>query len=141
MTSFLHSKSHSFIESLCGYPRGTLLRLKEGEKYEEHSHSTILQAKPVGISSKKVAPLTEKECLLLDAIASPEVRYNVHTSPGLLEWAVGLKEGETVLARLSKHSSDNQDCLYVTVVIRWVGAFQWRSTAIAHDTCLEWRLW
>ena len=90
---------------------GTLLRLKEGEKYEEHSHSTILQAKPVGISSMKLAPLAEKECLLLDAIASPEVRYNVHTSPCLLEWAVGLKEGETVLARLSKHSSDDQDCL------------------------------
>ena len=92
---------------------GTLLRLKEGEKYEEHSHSTILQAKPVGISSKKVAPLTEKECLLLDAIASPEVRYNVHTSPGLLEWAVGLKEGDRDCAGKTVKTQQRQPGLSV----------------------------
>lgn len=103
-----------------------MLRLREGEKYEEHSHATILPVKTVGIRSKKVASLSEKECFLLDAVASPEIRFNVYSSPGLLEWGVGLKVGRTVLARLFKYSGS-----------KW-GPFQWKCTVIAHGICLEW---
>ena len=52
--------------------------------------------------------------------------YTVYSTPGLLTWGVGLKVGDTVLARLPDksgrgHSAGAQQDQYATAIIRWIG--------------------
>ncbi len=55
---------------------------------------------PLTLDSAEVAILTEEECLILDAVDSDADQYAMYSAPGKLAWGVGLKVGDTVLARL-----------------------------------------
>jgi hypothetical protein len=72
-----------------------------------------------------LAPLTEDECRILDAIFFSDDRYAVYSTPGKLEWGVGLKVGETVLAQLPGGnecgSFGRKHKEYSTAIIRWIG--------------------
>ena len=124
-----HTEPHSYIvrrDQLGGFPLGALVEWKE-DGYNYHSHSGAVDLSLAGIHSAisklDLAALTEKECLILDAISSEAIRFAVHSTPGKLKWAVGLKIGATVLARLpekSDGSSGGKD-VYATAVIKWIG--------------------
>jgi hypothetical protein len=80
---------------------------------------------PESIPDSDLAPLTEDECRILDAIPTSDVRYAVYSTPGKLEWGVGLKVGDTVLAQLpdrsGRGSSGGGQEEYSTAIIRWIG--------------------
>ena len=105
------SEQHSYIvlrdqQDLCG--RGTLVvesRSDGVSEYQCHSHfeHQFLQTQ-LRISDSDLAPLDKKQCVILDAV-SIDVRYTVYSTPELLEWGVGLKVGDTVLAKLPDRSS------------------------------------
>ena len=120
--------SHSYIvlrDQPKEYPCGSLVELKEGE-YCHHGHSWQNLARSLLTSTKQtpilqdsdLAPLTEQECLILDALPSCAARFAVYSTPGKLEWGVGLKVGDTVLARLPGGKEE-----YTTAIIRWIGNF------------------
>ena len=125
-------RPHSFIvlkdqrESSC--KRGALVVSVADGKYQEHSHyATDLSDGKTRIDDSDLIPLTEEECILLDAVFTPSSRYAVYTTPGKLEWGAGLKVGDTVLAQLPnknvRHSSDSnldKQKEYATSVIRWI---------------------
>ena len=75
------------------------------------------------MSDTDLAPLTDEQCLILDTIGSPAARYAVYSTPGKLEWGVGLKVGDTVLARLPDRSGRGSSLgwqeEYTTATIRW----------------------
>ena len=76
-----------------------------------------------------LAGLTEEECFLLDGVGNDDtVRYAVYSTPGKLQWGVGLQVGETVLARIPEgRSREKGRCRpgsreeYSTAIIRWKG--------------------
>ncbi len=122
------------------YPRGSLLIQKRGGIYESQSHHFTLSSRSPGKITDNcfgfdddVAPLTQEEYHLLDAILSPATRFAVYSTPGKLAWGVGLKMGDTVLARLppkSGRGSPPADRLspqqlqreeFSMAVIRWSG--------------------
>ena len=79
-------------------------------------------------SADEVAPLTEEECVILDGIGEYDDRYTVYHTPGRLAWGVGLKVGDTVLARLPDRNASGyessagvQQNQYTTAIIRWTG--------------------
>ena len=101
---------HSYLalQDVSPYPRGALLEFVFNGNYRGHSHKShdvyMLQNMSDLVSSDNVAPLTEEECLILDAIG-PGIkddadRYTVYSTPGKLAWGVGLKVGDIVLAQL-----------------------------------------
>ena len=105
------------LEEALPYSRGALVRLTHNNKYYGHSHLWVREMTHVSID--KLAPLTSKECALLDAIgpgSSDEERYAVHSTPGRLAWGVGLKVGDTVLARLP-----GKEARYVKAIIKSLG--------------------
>ena len=95
--------------------------------YNLHGHGPVLaKFNPPRLSAKDVAPLTEEECKILDGIEDQAIRYTVYRTPGLLTWGVGLKMGDTVLARLPnksgrRHSAGAQEDQFATTIIRWIG--------------------
>ena len=96
-------------------------------RYRCHSHLLDDLAISISVSSDEVAPLTEEECRILDAIDSDADRYTVYSTPGKLAWGLGLNVGDTVLARLppqggrgSSGGGGHQD-LYTAAIIRWCG--------------------
>ena len=80
-----------------------------------------------------LAGLTEEECVLLDAVGYDDgARYAVYSTPGKLQWGVGLQVGDTVLARLPEErrreergsgrgSTQGGGEEYATAIIRWKG--------------------
>ena len=93
------------------------MRLTYNDKYYGHSHLWVRKLTPVSID--KLAPLTSKECALLDAIgpaSSDDERYALYSTPGRLAWGVRLKVGDTVLARLA-----GEDVQYAKAIIRALG--------------------
>ena len=54
--------------------------------------------------------------MILDAIPNRAARYAVYST---LEWGVGLKVGDTVLARLPDSNGGKEE--YTTAIIRWIG--------------------
>ncbi len=110
------------------YPRGTLLELnnKDGS-YKEHTHNGLPLPRTIRCDNDgDVAPLSEVECSLLDAIYIAADRYDAYSTPGKMEWGRSLKVGDTVLARLSEHSASGQQHQYTTAIIRWCGRMNYR---------------
>lgn len=97
---------HSYLalQDALPYSRGALLEFVFKCKYRGHSHRKMymLQKMPDMVSPDEVAPLTEEECILLDAIGPNDAdRYTVYSTPGKLAWGVGLKVGDIVLAQIA----------------------------------------
>ena len=114
-------RPHSYLvlEDLPGeYRRGALVEWSGGG-YGSHSHWALKGHEEAyysaSIRDSDLAPLTEEECVILGAISIYASRYAVYSTPGKLEWGVGLKVGDTVLVRLL----DSE--VYVTAIIRWIG--------------------
>jgi hypothetical protein len=114
------------------YARGDLVELLGGGEYQYHSHyfwtlpSQLVEGRgPWLIPDSDVDDLTEKQCMLLDAIPSNDDCYAVYSTPGKLEWGVGLKVGDTVLAQLpdrsGRGSSGGGQEGYSAAIIRWIG--------------------
>ena len=104
-----------------GYCRGDLVEWSE-DGYKYHSHFGFsLSNRTVGDSylAHSLAPLTEEECVILDALPNSVARFTVYSTPGKLEWGVGLKVGDTVLARLPNSNGGKEE--YTTAIIRWIG--------------------
>ena len=78
---------------------------------------STLRNKTVGDSD--LVPLTEEECVILDGIPNNAARFAVYSTPGKLEWGVGLKVGDTVLAQLPDSNGGKEK--YTTAIIRWIG--------------------
>ena len=99
------------------------MELGSNGRYSGHSHCRLCYMHPLSASSDEVAPLTEEECRVLDAIDSPDDRYTVYSTPGKLAWGVGLKVGDTVLARLPPQviSREVQQDIYTAAIIRLHG--------------------
>ena len=120
---------HSYIvlRNTQGFRRGTIVKRDSRGRYDYHSHRAVdMPFRPPRVSAPDVAPLTEEECKILGGIGDPAPRYTVYSTPGLLTWGVGLKVGDTVLARLPDksgrgHSAGAQQDQYETAIIRWTG--------------------
>ena len=113
------STQHSYIVLRCG----ELVKLESDGRHHIHTHRLPFPKHPTKIADSDLAPLDEEQCVFLDYIDSVDVRYTVYSTPGLLEWGVGLKVGDTVLAQLPKRSgrgSSGGD-QYTTAIIRWIG--------------------
>ena len=100
------------------------MKLGSDGRHEYHGHSdfiihAIIQ-RPIRIADSDLAPLDEEQCVILDAINLIDVRYTVYRTPGLLEWGVGLKVGDIVLAQLPGGQ-------YTTAIIRWIGMDRWNG--------------
>jgi hypothetical protein len=107
--------------------RGKLVEMGEN-RYTNHLHSWYRKCtnptKP-SADSDEVAPLTDEECRILDAIDTDADRYTVYSTPGKLAWGVGLKVGDTVLAKLPKSRRGSggrgqEDC-YTSAILKWHG--------------------
>ena len=121
--------SHSYIvlrDQPKEYHCGSLVELKEGE-YCHHGHSWQNLARSLLTSTKQtpilqdsdLAPLIEEECVILDALPSCATRFAVYSTPGKLEWGVGLKVGDIVLAQLPDSNGGKEE--YTTAIISWIG--------------------
>lgn len=128
---------HSYIvlKDKPSYPCGSLVKLRNASRYHKHSHQPVtlsfVLADPISLVSGEVAPLTEKECHLLDATLSENNCYTVYSTPGKLAWGVGLKVGDTVLAQIPNKndcgsSGGGYQDQYTTAVIRWAGMIDYR---------------
>ena len=121
------STQHSYIvlsDQRKMFIRGALVKLRSDGRHQIHTHSSFASlVRPTRIADSDLAPLDEEQCVILDAIGFDDVRYAVYSTPGLLEWGVGLKVGETVLAQLpnwSGRGTSGSD-QYTTAIIRWIG--------------------
>ena len=110
------------------FSRGEIVGRDSSGRYQYHSHRTIslLLLYSPRLSAQDVSPLTEEECVILGGIGDRATCYTVYSTPGLLTWGVGLKVGDTVLARLPNksgrgHSAGAQQDQYATAIIRWTG--------------------
>ena len=120
---------HSYIvlRNTQGFRRGEIVERDSRGLYNYHGHHLVrISSFPQRLSAQDVAPLTEEECKILDGIGDRATRYTVYSTPGLLAWGVGLKVGDTVLARLPDksgrgHSAGAQQDQYATAIIRWTG--------------------
>jgi len=105
--------------------RGALVQWdKKNGKYRGHSHShfKLNSMSTFRIPDSALAPLTEEECVILDGIRNHATCYAAYSTPGKLEWGVGLKVGDTVLARLPDRSGrGSSGGEYTTAIIRWKG--------------------
>ena len=120
------STQHSYIvlsHQEDSFRRGALVELGSDGRYKLHRHSKRYFPEYTRMADSDLAPLDEEQCVILDGIGSDDVRYTVYSTPGLLEWGVGLKVGDTVLAQLPDRSgrgSSGGD-QYTTAIIRWIG--------------------
>ena len=121
------STQHSYIvlrDQTEDFTRGALVKLGSDGRHHLHAHVRFILIHPtITIADSDLAPLDEEKCVILDGIGSDDVRYTVYSTPGLLEWGVGLKVGDTVLAQLPDRSgrgSSGGD-QYTTAIIRWIG--------------------
>ena len=129
------SEPHSYLvlkENLT-LPQGSLVELKSGS-YCAHTHLWAYvhldPLAPISFAPDELAPLSEEECVLLDAIGASDfesiedaARYKVYSAPGKLVWGVGLKIGDTVLARLPDRGQrdPSTEGVLATCVIRSIG--------------------
>ena len=125
------STQHSYIvlrdQQYELFGRGLLVELGSDGKHYPHSHNNSALDISTRITASDLAPLDEEQCAILDGIHSNDVRYTVYSTPGQLEWGVGLKVGDTVLAQLP----DKRGCgssggdKYTTAIIKWIGRDEW----------------
>ena len=124
------STQHSYIvlrHQRESFRHGALVQLESDGRHHSHSHRLRLLIFPTRISDSDLAPLDEEQCVILDGIDSDDVCYTVYSIPGLLEWGVGLKVGNIVLAQLPNRSgrgSSGGD-QYTTAIIRWIGVSEY----------------
>ena len=126
------STQHSYIvlrDQKKKFKRGALVKLGSDGRYHYHTHCMVHvdRRNYTRITDSDLAPLDEEQCVILDGIKPIDVRYTVYSTPGLLEWGVGLKVGDTVLAQLPNRSgrgSSGGD-KYTTAIIRWIGVDEW----------------
>ena len=113
---------HSFLvlEGKEGFDRGDIVEVDSQGHYKKHGHGLQDEVRdPQPLPPQNVAPLTEKECILLNAIYPPATRYTVYSKPGLLAWGVKFEVGDTVLARLPDDGAQQDQ--YATATIKWAG--------------------
>ena len=121
------STQHSYIVLRLqegSFRRGELVELECDGRHNSHTHGRLLRRHPIiRIADSDLAPLDEEQCVILDSIDSDDVRYTVYSTPGLLEWGVGLKVGDTVLAKLTNKNGDGSSGgdQYTTAITRWIG--------------------
>ena len=75
----------------------------------------------LSVPSDEVAALTKEECRVLDAIDFAADRYTVYSTPGKVAWGLGLKVGDTVLARLPPQGRCGSFGEHTGAIIRWCG--------------------
>ena len=113
--------SHSYLvlrdQRREGYLRGDLVEWSE-DGYEYHSLPLFPPLNRT-VGDSDLAHLTKEECVILDGIHDRASRFAVYSTPGKLEWGVGLKVGDTVLARLPDSNGGKEE--YTTAIIRWIG--------------------
>ena len=120
------STHHSYIvlrHQEDSFRRGALVELGSDGRHKIHLHNFYFPGLPTRIADSDLAPLDEEQCVILDGIGSNDVCYTVYSTPRLLEWGVGLKMGDTVLAQLPNRSgrgSSGGDH-YTTAIIHWIG--------------------
>lgn len=121
------------------FPKGSLVEFRSGSYYY-HSHiwTYVLldPLDPISFEPHEVAPLTEEECVLLDAIGASSnleseddaARHTLYGTPGRLAWGVGLRVGDFVLARLpckrgcsAAEGGGSGEERYANAVIRSIG--------------------
>ena len=111
--------SHSYLvlKENPVYPQGSLVELKNN-LYYGHSHLWYTSLTAAFFSPDELAPLTEEECGLLDAIGDDGYaeahRYAIYSTSGKLAWGVGLKVGDSILAKLPKRilsGGGSQECV------------------------------
>ena len=116
---------HSYI--VLKDQHGALAELLSDGSYQEHTHNSLRRHDPLEIliPDSDLAPLDIKQCFILDAV-SIDVRYTVYSTPGLLEWGVGLKVGDTVLAQLpGKRKRGSKGGVQYTIAIIWWAGIAW----------------
>lgn len=120
--------AHSYLvlKDQLEFCRGSLVRWERGSQYVTHSHVlTMKHGCPVTIATCDLAPLTKKQCVILDAMANNSSRYTLYKTPGKLVWAAGLKVGDLVLAQLPDRSgrgpSGGGQGVYTAAILRWAG--------------------
>ena len=121
---------HSYIvlrnqqNSDTDFCRGALVELRDGS-HHCHTHGPYQNLRYTEIADSDLGPLNEEQCVILENIFQLDVRYTVYSIPGLLEWGVGLKVGDIVLAQLPDRSSGRGSSpggmQYTTAIIRWIG--------------------
>ena len=126
---------HSYIvlRETQGFSCGDIVARNSSGHHRYHGHNSRRRSEtsnPPRLSTKNMTPLTEEECLILDAIDDLSNRYKA--TSGLLKWGVGLKVGDTVLARLPDksgrgYSAGAQQDQYATAIIRWTGLVEGRG--------------
>ena len=123
------STQHSYIvlrDQNERFKRGALVELESDGRHHLHSHRKwFLKHTTIRIADSDLAPLDEEQCI--DIGYNDDVRYTVYSTSGLLEWGVGLKVGDTVLAQLphrSRRGSSGSD-QYTTAIIRWIGVSEY----------------
>ena len=94
-----------------------------GYQWVFHSHSGYMPLVAGGVIQdiSLLVPLDQEKCDLLDAILTNEGRYAVYSTPGLLEWALELKVGDIVQAKLPKKRGPDTCEHSTAAVIRWKG--------------------
>jgi hypothetical protein len=123
------SPPHSYLvlkEGNGRYRRGELVKAEvQSHRYQHHTHYLIPLNWRGSIPDSNLAPLTEEACIILDSISNYDSRYAVYSTPGKLEWGVGLKVGDTVLAQLPGRSGhgplNGRQEEYSIAIIRWIG--------------------
>lgn len=118
--------AHSYVvlkDQPNGVHCGELVKLDHGSYYITHSHVVAPKHySQMSIPSLDLAPLTKKECVILDAIASDSARLFLYRTPGKLKWAVGLRVWDAVLAQLPANSGPcSAEQEFATAVIKWAG--------------------
>ena len=86
--------SHSYLvlrDQREGYHRGDLVEWSE-DGCVSHTHFIGRLSPRRTVADSDLAPLTEEECLILDALPNNAARFAVYSTPGKLEWGVGLKD-------------------------------------------------
>lgn len=79
-------------------PGDALVPRSEGQNIQKPCNYCLVKDPSVAVycSDYDIAPLSDKEFLILEAIPSQLTRYEVFLSGHKLEWGCGLKRGDTV---------------------------------------------
>lgn len=79
-------------------PGDALVPRNEGQNFQKPYNYRLVKDPSVALycSEYDVAPLSEKEFLLLEAVQSQSARYEVFIAGNKLEWGCGLKPGDPV---------------------------------------------
>jgi len=102
-------------------PGDAIIPRSEGQNFQKPFNYRLAKDPSVALycSEYNVAPLSEKEFLLLEAVQSQHARYEVFIAGSELEWGCGLKQGDPVYVSVPGVSVI-PNCR-ATAVVRYVG--------------------